>query len=118
MRSATERRLEVLYFISDRRRVTYSEIASEFSIGFNTARRDVELLACSYPIEIMPGKGGGVRAMDGWYASKRYLTEEQEKFLRDLIPGLQPEQMEMMEGILTAFAKPKITKGGQAIESK
>lgn len=51
MQSATERRQDVLYYISDRRRVTYQEIADEFGVSFNTARRDVELLACSYPID-------------------------------------------------------------------
>ena len=107
MQSATERRQEVLYFISDRRRVTYQEIADEFGISFNTARRDVELLACSYPIDVVNGKGGGVRAMDGWYASKRYMTDKQEYLLRQLLTGLQPDDQKTMEGILAAFAKPK-----------
>lgn len=108
MQSATERRQEVLYFISDRRRVTYQQIADEFGISFNTARRDVELLACSYPIDVVNGKGGGVRAMDGWYASKRYLTDEQEALLQKLTAGLQPEDLKTLESILTAFAKPKV----------
>lgn len=107
MRSATERRQEVLYFISDRRRVTYDEIATEFNVSFNTARRDVELLSCSYPIEAVKGNGGGVRAMDGWYANKRYLTDNQEKALEDVLNGLQPD-MDMIQSILTAFAKPKV----------
>lgn len=33
MRNTTERRQEVLYFISDRRRVTYQQIADEFNIS-------------------------------------------------------------------------------------
>ena len=90
MQSATERRQEVLYFISDRRRVTYQEIADEFGISFNTARRDVELLACSYPIDVVNGKGGGVRAMDGWYASKRYLTDEQEEEIESYLLNERP----------------------------
>lgn len=108
MQSATERRQEVLYFISDHRRVTYQEIADEFGISFNTARRDVELLACSYPIDVVTGKGGGVRAMDGWYASKRYLTSEQEQLLRGLMDGLQPDQQKTMQSILKAFAIPQV----------
>ncbi len=118
MQNTTERRQKILYFISDHRKVTLQEIADEFLISIATVKRDIQILTCSYPIISENWRGGGVRAMDGWYASKRYLTDEQEKFLRDLIPGLQPEQLEMMEGILTAFAKPKIKKGGQAIESK
>lgn len=75
MRNTTERRQEVLYFISDRRRVTYQQIADEFNISYNTARNDVEVLVCSHPIIIENWRGGGVCAMDGWYASKRYLTD-------------------------------------------
>ena len=40
MQNATERRQEILYFISDRRRVKYREIANEFNISYNTARND------------------------------------------------------------------------------
>jgi predicted DNA-binding transcriptional regulator YafY len=97
-----------MYYISDRRRTTYPEIAAEFNIGFNTARRDVELLMCSYPIEAVKGKGGGIRAMDGWYASRRYMTDKQEYLLRQLLTGLQPDDQKTMEGILAAFAKPQI----------
>lgn len=108
MQSATERRQDILYYISDSRRVTYQEIADKFNISFNTARRDVELLSCSYPIDAVKGKGGGVRAMEGWYASKRYMTDKQETLLRELMSGLQPDQQQIIESILTAFAKPKI----------
>ena len=107
MQIATERRQEVLYFISDRRAVTYQEIADAFGVSFNTARRDVEILACSHPIVIVSGKGGGIRAMEGWYASRRYLHDDQEALLRGLLPGLQPEDQKTMQRILTAFAKPK-----------
>lgn len=79
MRNTTERRQEVLYFISDRRRVTYQQIADEFNISYNTARNDVEVLVCSHPIIIENWRGGGVCAMDGWYASKRYLTDNTER---------------------------------------
>lgn len=107
MQSTTERRQEILYFISDRRRTTYQQIANKFHVSYNTARNDVELLMCSYPVEPVKGKGGGIRAMDGWYASRRYLTAKQEALLRELALGLQPEDRQTMESILTAFAKPK-----------
>ena len=45
--------------------------------------------------------------MDGWYASKRYMTDKQEYLLRQLLAGLQPDDQKTMEGILAAFAKPK-----------
>ena len=108
MQSATERRQQILYFISDKRSLKIRDIADEFNISYMTARRDVEYLMCSYPIYTETTAAGGVRAMDGWYASKRYFTDKQEDLLRRLIEGLQPEDQTTMEGILLAFAKPKV----------
>ena len=107
MQSATERRQIMLEYISDNRRVQLQDLKSEFHISDSTARRDIQILACSYPILTVQGNGGGVRAMDGWYLSRRYLHDDQEALLRDLLPGLQPEQQKTMQQILTAFAKPK-----------
>ena len=67
------------------------------------------ILACSHPIYTQTSGAGGVRAMDGWYLSRRYLHDDQEALLRSLIPGLQPEQQKTMEAILTAFAKPQVS---------
>lgn len=107
MQSATERRQQILEFISDNRAVSLQSIMHEFGISRSTAKRDVQLLACSYPIYAQQGNGGGVRAMDGWYISRRYLHDDQEEFLRSFIPGLQPEERKKMEDILLAFAKPR-----------
>ena len=107
MKNTTERRQEILYFISDRRRTTYQQIADEFHISYNTARNDVEILVCSHPIVIENWRGGGIRAMDGWYASRRYLTVKQEALLRELALGLQPDDQQTVESILAAFAIPK-----------
>ena len=106
MQNATERRQQIIEYLSYRRQATYRDIAEEFNIGFNTARRDVEILTCSYPIETVQGNGGGIRVADGWYLSRRYLHDDQEALLRDLLPGLQPEQQKTMQSILTSFAIP------------
>ena len=106
MQSATERRQLVLEFISDQRKVSMEDIMHEFDISRSTAKRDVQLLSCSYPIITEDGRAGGVRAMDGWYLSRRYLHEDQEKLLRTLLAGLQPEDQKTMQSILDAFAKP------------
>lgn len=44
--------------------------------------------------------------MEGWYASKSYLHDDQEALLRKLLAGLQPEDQKTMQSILDAFAKP------------
>lgn len=108
MQSTIERRQLLLEAISDRRQETYQSLADEFGVSKMTIRRDIEALSCSYPLFTVSGNGGGVRAMDGWYLSRRYLHDDQEALLRELIPGLQPDKQEVLQQILKAFGKPKI----------
>ena len=75
-------------------------------ISKKTAQRDVEILSCSYPIYTRTTCAGGIFAMEGWYASKSYLHDDQEALLRKLLAGLQPEDQKTMQSILDAFAKP------------
>lgn len=107
MQRTAERRRLVLEQISDSRLVTIDQLAAEFNVSRRTIERDVQVLSCSYPIITENWRGGGVRAMDGWYLSHRYLHDDQEALLRSLLPGLAPEEQKTMEQILTAFAKPK-----------
>ena len=107
MQSTTERRQLILEFISDRRFVKMSDIALEFGVTTRTVRNDVQVLSCSYPIITENWRGGGVRAMDGWYLTHRYLHDDQEALLRSLLTGLAPDEQKTMQQILTAFAKPK-----------
>ena len=106
MQSAVERRQRILEEISDRRIVKVQELADEFGVNERTIRRDLLTLSCSHPIYTQQGGAGGVRAMDGWYFSRRYLHDDQEELLRSLLPGLRPEDKKTMQCILTAFAKP------------
>ena len=107
MQSAIERRQLILEYISDKRKITIQNIVDEFEISRATAKRDIELLSCSYPIVTENWRGGGIRAMDGWYLSNRYLHDDQEALLRKLLDGLQPDEQQTMQSILKAFAKPR-----------
>ncbi len=107
MQSATERRQLILEFISDHRSVKIQQIMDEFEISRRTALRDVQLLSCSYPIYTQTTGAGGVKAIDGWYLSRRYLHDDQEALLRSLMPGLTTEEQQTMNRILAAFAKPR-----------
>ena len=108
MQSAVERRQQLLETISDRRHETIEHLAAEFNVSRRTIERDITVLSCSYPIVTENWRGGGVRAMDGWYVSRRYLHDDQEALLRSLLPGLQQDQQKLMESILSAFAKPSM----------
>lgn len=107
MQKTSERRMMILEYISDRRFVKMQEIAYDFDISLRTAKADVQILSCSHPIITKQGGGGGVKAADGWYLSRRYLRDDQETLLRSLLPELQPEDRKTMQTILDTFAKPK-----------
>lgn len=107
MQTANERREEIRYYLSDVRYTTLQNLVDRFHVSKSTIRRDIDVLAESTPLITMPGNGGGIRVIDGWYASSRYLTVEQEVLLRKLSAGLQPEDKKIMEGIFAAFAKPR-----------
>ena len=106
MQATTERRQQMLEYISIHRHVQYQDLMEEFHISKKTAQRDVEILSCSYPIYTRTTCAGGIFAMEGWYVSKSYLHDDQEALLRKLLPGLQPEDQKTMQSILDAFAKP------------
>ena len=113
MRTANERRQRILEILSDRRETTRTALATELGVSTRTIERDIIELTCSTPIETVQGNTGGIRVADGWYLSRRYLHTEQEALLRELMTGLQPDQQEIMQSILTAFAKPKIKEDKQ-----
>ena len=106
MQATTERRQQMLEYISIHRHVQYQDLMDEFHISKKTAQRDVEILSCSYPIYTRTTYAGGIFAMEEWYASKSYLHDDQEALLRKLLTGLQPEDQKTMQSILDAFAKP------------
>ena len=108
MLSASERQLAIRDAISDRRHTSVSELARDFNVSTTTVKRDLEALAEVISIYGTRGAGGGIHAVEGWYSSKRYLTSDQEAFLKKLQEGLQTESdQRMMESILTAFAMPR-----------
>lgn len=104
---AAERQMLIRDFISDVRHTSIAEIAEQFSVSQSTVRRDLEVITPFTSFYTTVGNGGGLHAIDGWYASKRYLSKGQEELLRRLLPGLQPEDKALMNGILQAFSQPK-----------
>lgn len=108
MQTAIERRQFILEAISARRMETCRNLAEEFGVSEKTIRNDIVCLSCSYPIYTVQGNGGGIRAADGWYLNRTYLTPEQEALLESLKVGLQADQMAIMDSIFASFAKPKV----------
>ena len=108
MQSALDRRQDMLEHLSDCRQDTIENLMHRYNVSRSTVKRDIEILSRTAPIYTVQGNGGGVRVMDGYYCSRRYLRPEQEALLNKLSDGLQPEDMKVMQSILAAFAKPKV----------
>ena len=106
MQSALNRRQEILNVLMYRRQDTVSNLAFEFHISKRTIRRGICILSRDHSIETQQGHGGGIRVADGYYADRRYLNDEQEDMLRSLIDSLSTKDQEIMQGILSKFAKP------------
>ena len=111
MRSTVERRDAILDALCVRRQDTYQNLAQEFGVSYTTIRRDVEVLACSYPIETIRGHGGCVKVADGYHRNRSYLTTEQADLLERLALTLEGRDLDIMSGILSKFAAPKSKKG-------
>ena len=108
MKNTSDRRLAIRDYISAKRHTTVGELAAEFDVGYNTIIRDLDAITDTTSFYMTKGTGGGVHAVDGWYASSHYLSSEQEEFLKKLQSGLQTEaDQKMMESILAAFTIPK-----------
>ena len=112
MLSVCDRRLAIRDLISARRHTSVRELMQDFNVSYNTIKTDLDAITAIASFYTTKGRyGGGIHAVEGWYASKHYFSSEQEAFLRKLKAGLQTdEDRKMMEGILTAFAMPKQDK--------
>lgn len=108
LQSALDRRQAIKDELIVRRFMTMRELQDEFEVSRSTIRRDIDILSESIPLYTEKGNGGGVRVMDGYRSDRIYLNSEQENLLNEIMPGLQPEQMEVMQSILATFGKPKI----------
>lgn len=105
MMTAIERREAILDALCVRRQDTYENLAQEFGVSYSTIRRDIEALACSFPIEPVRGRhGGGVYVADWYRRGKKTLSPEQAALLKKLAPSLEGHDLEVMNSIINQFA--------------
>lgn len=102
--SATERRLRLLEVLCFRRQDTCESLARELDVTIRTIYKDLEVLMCSYPIETVRGRYGGVKIADGFYFGNHVLSPQQFDLLLKLKGQLQGEELAVMESILVQFA--------------
>jgi len=102
--SAAERRQELLELLCRRRQDTYANLAHEFDVSKETIRHDISVLMCSYPIETIRGRYGGVKVAEGYYLYHMTLTPKQAALLKKLSVQLDGDDLETLNGILLRFA--------------
>lgn len=107
--TANERRLDMLYYLSDVRHENIENLINRYHVSRSTILRDVAELSCQAPIYTVQGNGGGIHVQDGWYASQRHMNREQTEFLESLLSGLQPEHEKIMLEIIRSFGNKKIS---------
>lgn len=83
----SSRLLEILFMLTETKRVTASQLATHFNVSVRTIYRDVDALSASgVPIYATTGRKGGIHLMDNFILNKLLLTESEQK---EILLGLQ-----------------------------
>ena len=105
--SPNERRMEILQVLIERKEGTLENLAFEFGVSKRTMQYDIETLSLSHPIYCESGNGGGIRIEKDYKIGKRKFSQEQEEFLKSLLPRLSASEQEKMNEILSEFSRRK-----------
>lgn len=87
----TERLLETVFLLLDKRKVTAEELATRFGVSKRTVLRDMESLALArIPLYGRQGKEGGFSLMDTFVLDKSLLTAEEQKEILSALETMKP----------------------------
>ena len=103
--SPSERRSAIMDLLSDRRCETAKNLAVLFGVKARTIRNDITALSCTYPIQTIRGRYGGIHVASWYHPYRQELSPQQEVLLRKLMVNLKGEDLTVMESILTKFAR-------------
>lgn len=102
--SANERRQNLLAELFSSRHNTCENLAHKFNVTTRTIYSDIEMLMCSYPIEVVRGRYGGVKVADWFYPSSTSLGPKQFALLVKLRNQLSGDDLIVLNSILVQFA--------------
>lgn len=106
MIATTDRRMQLLDILLERRNVKISMLVVELNVSRSTIIRDIRILSCSYPITTTTGPSGGVH-MASWYKlGMRYLTNDQRALLERLLKKLSGDDFTIMNTIIKTYSHP------------
>lgn len=85
-----------------RRSEKIENLAAELNVSVRTIKYDIEALACSYPIESVRGRYGGVKLAD-WYQPSRRALPGAGRAAGEA-PTLTGDDLAVMNSIFAQFA--------------
>ena len=87
----TERLLETVFLLLDKRKVTAEALAARFGVSKRTVLRDMESLSLAgIPIYSRQGKEGGFSLMETFILDKSLLTAEEQKEILSALETMKP----------------------------
>ena len=100
-----DRHQKIINLLCQRRSDTVQNLAADLGVCERTIRRDIEELTLTYPLETVRGRyGGGVRVAAWYFQDRPKLSPKQTALLKRLAVGLQGEDLDEMNQILSRFA--------------
>ena len=102
--TALERREQIMQNMVIRREEKIANLALEFGVSERTIRNDIEVLACSYPIETVRGNGGGVFLDKNYHPYKMAISMKNAEILAGLKEKVNEDEWRIIEGLLKEYS--------------
>lgn len=104
-----ERRLEMLFLISNCSETTQEKLSEYFSVSRRTIVKDISALSRYAPIYTKSGMFGGIFVIDGWKPNLFLpLSADEENFLIELSRKLDTTGVHHINNILCKYSKNKV----------
>ena len=101
-----DRRMEILFMIISKRKVTRRELSMEFGVSDDVIDRDIVVLSRYIPLDIKRGRYGGIVLMDEYSSIKVYLNKDEENVLIDCMKYVDEKNKCHLKSILHKFSMP------------
>ena len=95
--------------LCDRRWETAKSLAALFGIAARTIRNDITALFCTYPIQTIRGRYGGIQVVSWYHSYRQELAPQQEILKASYLREAQAEVIRRGKASLLSLVRP--TKG-------